>query len=831
MFDLNSNYKASPFTQYSPQLKGCSALHKETFTQCKVYYISKDQNSPIKNNKNQSKIKHHQGLFHLNLINPLQFSEDDQSWVVVTEQFEGCNLKQFIKKKIKNKKSFDSGFIFVQLFNVVKYLCSQNIYSCDLRLCNILINEECRIKIKLSGIIDEIKTNQKEKPDFVSVNQNLKMGKEQDYVLVLGLILRYLVVNEELVNNSGKKISKNFNSEFRGFANCGDNLLPVNCIHRSRFLIRKMLRKKANLRPIITAIENHSWVIVSKTQFEEISKVHKRYLYQNKISIFNQIDLLALLKMEKLNYKPESVIKSLIQTPFDYQSGVYKMIANQNFLNNRSISLINEDKDDDYKENDNGECQTKQKQQGEVWQEEEINRLRIIIDNIIQIYALKTKTKIRDDLTNNNKKENNSKNINKNKTFNSNIDKSSNSSLTFNFESDDTFDSNGKGELEIKDNLTNNLNDLFLALEQKTQKRETERIKIEYEAGLGGKKEENLEKEEDNSFNKYKTESKKQEKEIREMLQQIKKCKESFFSSNNSIEEYLKLVKIIPKDNKNDDCSDIYDTRITEKQLKKDELEKKNLNLIIKNITTLNNYSTIEKQNLENRFSPKQIQRMRKKFKLKSQRKKNRSGGESPIRQFFQKNGRNNQDNTRYRRKIDNQNILNQKNNGRMKVKTKRNNYNYNNSYTTMKQISGIQLFQMLKRNYHSTNDINSVHFLDSNINRNQNSFGLISEKTGKLAIQDIFNSKKFQLPKKKLAKLIIEIFNYVGINWEKIGKYTYICQGMLGVVCVNFITKLKANNINGLSRIIFQKLDRDVSSFHRFWVEVLNSYPYLFKK
>lgn len=85
------------------------------------------------------------------LINLYDCFEDKDNYYTITKFFRGGNLKDYLSQKIRKEKKFltesDVRHIMYQLAVGVKELHSRNVIHRDIKMANILVNEDTDNKI------------------------------------------------------------------------------------------------------------------------------------------------------------------------------------------------------------------------------------------------------------------------------------------------------------------------------------------------------------------------------------------------------------------------------------------------------------------------------------------------------------------------------------------------------------------------------------------------------------------------------------------------------------------------------------------------------------
>ncbi|KAJ6248288.1 serine/threonine-protein kinase nek [Anaeramoeba flamelloides] len=90
---------------------------------------------------------------HVNYLKLLQIHEDSKRYYLITDQFEGVTLKQFVitKGKLKSKKQLNK--IIFQLISIIQYFHSKKFYHGCINPELIHINENLEIKLETFGFL------------------------------------------------------------------------------------------------------------------------------------------------------------------------------------------------------------------------------------------------------------------------------------------------------------------------------------------------------------------------------------------------------------------------------------------------------------------------------------------------------------------------------------------------------------------------------------------------------------------------------------------------------------------------------------------------------
>ena len=275
------------------------------------------------NSENLKKILHEtnlmQKLNHPNITKILEVFEDDKFILIIMEYINGGNLFSFVKKRRKISEKI-AKFLFKQIILGIKHIHSKNIVHRDIKLENILIDLNNRIKICDFGIgillksEDELLYDQCGTPMYMAPEIILS-SKKRGYkgfpvdIWSSGIAL-YIMLSGSLPFNIKKNNNKNNNSKKSENSKENDISISHNnsyelqysIIHKNpkhlekisdeaRDLLHGLLNKDPKKRLTIEEILNHPWL---KSEEENNNN---DYIFNNhKYKLFTKAEMIMLSK-------------------------------------------------------------------------------------------------------------------------------------------------------------------------------------------------------------------------------------------------------------------------------------------------------------------------------------------------------------------------------------------------------------------------------------------------------------------------------------------------------------------------------------------------------
>ena len=273
------------------------------------------------NRENMKKILYEtnlmQKLNHPNITKILEMFEDDKFILIIMEYINGGNLFSFVKKRRKLSEKI-SKFLFRQIILGIKHIHSKNIVHRDIKLENILIDLNNRIKICDFGIgvilnsEEELLYDQCGTPMYMAPEIILS-SKKKGYkgfpvdVWSSGIAL-YIMLSGTLPFNIKKLNKKNKNSdnssidEDISLSNNNNYDLQYSIINKNpkhiekisdeaRDLLHGLLNKDPNKRLTIDQILNHPWLKTEEKDNDNDYNFHK-----NKYKLFTKAEMIMLSK-------------------------------------------------------------------------------------------------------------------------------------------------------------------------------------------------------------------------------------------------------------------------------------------------------------------------------------------------------------------------------------------------------------------------------------------------------------------------------------------------------------------------------------------------------
>jgi serine/threonine-protein kinase len=154
-----------------------------------------------------------------NIIKHVDFIVAENYWCEICEFFDGCNLKEYINTHDMNID--DIIYIFFQIVEGIKFLHENNIIHCDIKLQNIMINNNKKIKIidfDLSKIVDDyfvcdyiFGTCEYLSPE----SYDLCIHSKKSDIWELGILLYYLITKEFPYKNDDIRSSNSYEHLYR----------------------------------------------------------------------------------------------------------------------------------------------------------------------------------------------------------------------------------------------------------------------------------------------------------------------------------------------------------------------------------------------------------------------------------------------------------------------------------------------------------------------------------------------------------------------------------------------------------------------------------------
>ena len=320
----------------------------------------------LKNSENMDKILYETNLMrklnHPNITKILETFEDDKYIFIIMEYINGGNLFSFVKKRRKLSEKI-SKFLFRQIIEGIQHIHSKKIVHRDIKLENILIDLNNRIKICDFGIgimldsEDELIREQCGTPMYMApeIILNSKKNGYKGYPVDIwsaGICL-YIMLSGTLpfnyknndknkekyeMNNNSISLSNNYNYDLQ-YSIVNKNPKKIKKISsEARDLLHGLLNKDPNERLTIDEILNHPWLKKDKNckKYKLFTKAERIMLEKNFIDYrikgnedlketFSISNLKSSEKNKDLNNMKNEKTKSTILAPYN------TLIENESF--------------------------------------------------------------------------------------------------------------------------------------------------------------------------------------------------------------------------------------------------------------------------------------------------------------------------------------------------------------------------------------------------------------------------------------------------------------------------------------------------------------------
>ena len=338
----------------------------------------------LKNSQNMEKILYETNLMrklnHPNITKILETFEDDKYILIIMEYINGGNLFSFVKKRRKLSEKI-SKFLFRQIILGIQHIHSKKIVHRDIKLENILIDLNNRIKICDFGIgimldsEEELIHEQCGTPMYMAPEIILNSKKEgyKGYPVDIwsaGIALYIMLSGTLPFLYKNNKSEKNEIDNSVSLSNNNNYQLQYSIINKSpkkikkispeaRDLLKGLLNKDPSKRLTIDEILNHPWLKSEKKQkkYKLFTKAERIMLEKNYIDyrIKGNEDLKESFSISNLdlkkkdgNYNIENVkTKSTILAPYN------TLVENESFRINQNgeVEFDNGEKFSDFNNN------------------------------------------------------------------------------------------------------------------------------------------------------------------------------------------------------------------------------------------------------------------------------------------------------------------------------------------------------------------------------------------------------------------------------------------------------------------------------------------------
>jgi len=310
----------------------------------------------LKNRDNMEKILYETNLMrklnHPNITKILETFEDDKYIFIIMEYINGGNLFSFVKKRRKLSEKI-SKFLFRQIIEGIQHIHSKNIVHRDIKLENILIDLNNRIKICDFGIgimldsendliheqcgtpmymAPEIILNSK-KDGYKGFPVDIWSAGIALYIMLSGMLpfsYRKSDSDNKEMNNS-LSLSKHHNNNYElQYSIINKNPRKIKKISsEAKDLLKGLLNKDPNKRLTIEEILNHPWLKKEKNckKYKLFTKAERIMLKKNYIDyrLKGNEDLKESFSISNLNTKEKNgnykikneMTKSSILAPYN----------------------------------------------------------------------------------------------------------------------------------------------------------------------------------------------------------------------------------------------------------------------------------------------------------------------------------------------------------------------------------------------------------------------------------------------------------------------------------------------------------------------------------
>ena len=325
----------------------------------------------LKNSENMDKILYETNLMrklnHPNITKILETFEDDKYIFIIMEYINGGNLFSFVKKRRKLSEKI-SKFLFRQIIEGIQHIHSKKIVHRDIKLENILIDLNNRIKICDFGIgvmldsEDELIREQCGTPMYMApeiiLNSKKKGYKGYPVDIWSAGICLYIMLSGTLPfnykNNDNDKEKYEMNNNSISLSNNNNYDLQYSIINKNpkkikkisseaRDLLHGLLNKDPNKRLTIDEILEHPWLKKDKNckKYKLFTKAERIMLEKNFIDYrikgnedlkesFSISNLKSSGKNKDLNNMKNEKTKSTILAPYN------TLIENESFRINEN---------------------------------------------------------------------------------------------------------------------------------------------------------------------------------------------------------------------------------------------------------------------------------------------------------------------------------------------------------------------------------------------------------------------------------------------------------------------------------------------------------------
>ena len=240
-------------------------------------------------------------LNHPSIVKILEMFEDEKHMLIIMEYLNGGNLYSFVKKRRKLKEK-TAKFLFWQIIQGIKYLHSMGVVHRDIKLENILIDLNNKIKICDFGIGKQIKPYKDKKSEYILYDQCgtpmyiapeiLLSTKDKGYnaypvdMWSSGIALYIMLSGTLPFSIEHKHTNKDENNAELQYAIIHNDPKPIENISKeAKHLLRGLLTKNPKKRFTPNDVLNHSWF----KDEDFLLNSHKYHLFTKaEISVMNK---------------------------------------------------------------------------------------------------------------------------------------------------------------------------------------------------------------------------------------------------------------------------------------------------------------------------------------------------------------------------------------------------------------------------------------------------------------------------------------------------------------------------------------------------------------
>ena len=240
-------------------------------------------------------------LNHPSIVKILEMFEDEKHMLIIMEYLNGGNLYSFVKKRRKLKEK-TAKFLFWQIIQGIRYLHSMGVVHRDIKLENILIDLNNKIKICDFGIGKQIKPYKDKKSEYILYDQCgtpmyiapeiLLSTKDKGYnaypvdMWSSGIALYIMLSGTLPFSIEHKHTNKDENNAELQYAIIHNDPKPIDNISKdAKHLLRGLLTKNPKKRFTPDDVLNHSWF----RDEDFLLNSHKYHLFTKaEISVMNK---------------------------------------------------------------------------------------------------------------------------------------------------------------------------------------------------------------------------------------------------------------------------------------------------------------------------------------------------------------------------------------------------------------------------------------------------------------------------------------------------------------------------------------------------------------